>query len=116
MDGISAVNLSLEAAYRKVNPACIPDKLKPPTGAKVRQALYEEINAHLYDKNARMIAFRVKRERIFLWIRALMIFYEENSLVQTREGSDVSIVVEVTNPDTLSLSYKITFFLSTGTF
>jgi hypothetical protein len=111
----------------------VPAKLKPPTSAKARLALFEEINEHLYDQHARMVAFCFTQDKIFIWIKALMIFNMENSafpndyaifwLYEPDDWSaneNKSVVIEIskkTSVDTAAfLIYKITLFLSTGTY
>ena len=57
----------------------VPDRLRAPTGNKIKKASFEEINPHLYENEARMAAFRVPREKILPYIQALhCIFFDNN--------------------------------------
>jgi hypothetical protein len=111
---------------------CIPAILRPPTGAKVRKALHEEINSQLYADEAKIAAFRVERQMILPYIQALHLIFENigksshfdvnwydtpekweshctanaiNIDVHTKENTE-------SNPNML---FKVTFFVTTGT-
>lgn len=74
---ISDTDLSLSNLYNQYPENCIPIKFRPPTGTKPIKAAYEEINPHLYEEQAGMVAFRINRERVYPWIRAHTCFYVE---------------------------------------
>jgi hypothetical protein len=69
-------NLSCYKTVSEYPDSCIPTSLRPPTG-KARKADFEQINLHLYAKEAKMAAFRVERKMVNPYTQALhLIFYE----------------------------------------
>ena len=107
----------------------IPSKLRPPTGTKVKKAAFEEINDHLYDKEAKMAAFRVPQEKIIHYISALHVIFYDN--VGNESKYDVqwsetpnkwekdnmanAICIDVTEKVEEDRLFKVTFFITTGT-
>ena len=134
MNSIEESNdLSLDTIISEYPLECIPSKLKTPTGEKAKRAKYEEIDTNLYGVKANMVAFRVKVNRIMLWIKTLHIYYydylgntidhdvnwfDEPSEWSKNSGGNKAIVIEISTKDTCttvkSLLYKITFFINTG--
>lgn len=107
---------------------CIPAKLKEPTG-KAKKCAFEEILPNIYEHDAHMVAFRVVRDRLFKWIRALGLFYYEylgnnkdlnitwsdDPLVLLSPDDLKTISIEVIDSEENNLIYKITVFIKTGT-
>ena len=58
--------------------SCLPSLFKNPSGAKAKQLAYEQIDPKVYDTQARMVAFRIKRERLEHWIKSLQILYYDH--------------------------------------
>lgn len=67
----------IQEVYNSYPDTCLPLKFKGPTGVKVKKCLFEELATKLYEDEARMVAHRVSRERIRLWIAALSLYYYE---------------------------------------
>lgn len=67
-----------QEVYNSYPDTCLPLKFKGPTGVKVKKKfLFEELGTKLYEDEARMVAHRVSRERIRLWIAAISLYYYE---------------------------------------
>jgi hypothetical protein len=131
-DIIKTINYDNLSCYKSVSEypdSCIPTSLRPPTG-KARKADFEQINLHLYAKEAKMAAFRVERKMVNPYIQALhFIFYERigNSAEFMVKWYDVpeewknDCVANAINIDvyrkenTDEMLFKITFFITTGT-
>lgn len=106
---------------------CLPRKLSDPSTDKGNRCLYEEIDASIYDKEARMVAFRTTHNRIQPWIKVLNLYFYE---IMGKESD--KLITWVDNPDTISASqplksitidiknnkderlYKVTFFVRSG--
>ena len=58
--------------------SCLPAQFKKPSGAKAKQLLFEQIEPEMYKPHARMVALRIRRERLEPWIWALMILFYEH--------------------------------------
>ena len=106
----------------------LPSTLNPRTG-KAKRVLFEQIDHHLYEEPAKMVAFYTSVERLRPWIKALGILYYDN----LGKRSDVninwfdspdhwtdlnsnanSVIFEVKDGND-ALLYNVTLFMTTGT-
>ncbi|CAC5410260.1 unnamed protein product [Mytilus coruscus] len=85
---------------------CLPQKLVDPSTEKSSRCLYEHIDTTIYEKEARMVAYRTTHERLQPWIKALNLELsgtlptELNSkaiMSQSHELDDYTVVKEVIN-------------------
>lgn len=112
---------------------CFPKILKEPTG-KAKKCGFEKIDNSLYEHDARMVAFRVTRERIRPWLGALSLYYYEHLGRDTQyniQWKDDPMRINTNNKELLNtiaidinknkpqtdnpLSYKVKVFATTGT-
>lgn len=117
---MSLTNIQLE--YPK---SCLPNQLKKTSGTKAEQLPFEVINTETYDAHARMVAFRIERERLELWIKALHILYYDhygktNTFTVNWYDEPSEWVIEDNKSICIDLVkhqqllYKITLFINTG--
>lgn len=124
---IDKYDLSLSQVLKDYPPPAFPDTLKPPSGTKAKQLQYETIDTNVYRQGAHMVAFRIKRERLECWIRALAILYYDlyGSHTQydvkwndehwdSEDDGAKSICIDLIKVDGSQLLYKITLFITTG--
>ncbi|CAC5414345.1 unnamed protein product [Mytilus coruscus] len=124
-------DITLTSVYCDYPVTCLPTKFNVPSGPKGMRALTEEIDTHLYDEAAHMIAFRIPHPNIAPWIKSLSLLYYEHygkspeyivswfddpENWSAKNSGNKSICVELsTKADVLnSLLYKITLFINTG--
>lgn len=105
----------------------LPSALTEPTTEKAVRCLFEQIDQSIYEKEARMSAFRTTHERLVSWIKALNLYYYEimgKNTDKKIEWADnpqqlspteclKSIIIDIKNQSNDRL-YKITFFIRTG--
>ncbi|VDI42375.1 Hypothetical predicted protein [Mytilus galloprovincialis] len=72
------IDKSITPIFKDYPRECLPEKFKNPSGAKAKKLQYEIIDPNLYEPPARMVACRIKRNRLEAWIRALGILYYEH--------------------------------------
>ncbi|CAG2209756.1 unnamed protein product [Mytilus edulis] len=120
------IDKSVTPIFKDYPRECLPEKFKNPSGAKAKKLQYEIIDPNLYEPPARMVACRIKRNRLEAWIRALGVLYYEHfgkkaELFQVDwyddphqwEGEgNKAICINLTNDK--QLIYKITLFITTG--
>ncbi|CAC5362110.1 unnamed protein product [Mytilus coruscus] len=53
------IDLTLDSVYIDYPQHCLSNKLSKPSGTKVKELEYEQINELLYDQEAHMVAYRV---------------------------------------------------------
>ncbi|CAG2231221.1 unnamed protein product [Mytilus edulis] len=127
---ISNNDITLTSVYCDYPDTCLPTKFNAPSGPKGKRALTEEIDTHLYDEAAHMIAFRIPHSKLAPWIKSLSLLYYEHygkssdyvvswfddpENWSTKNSGNKSICVEIsTKADVDSLLYKITLFVNTG--
>ena len=75
---VEQLDLSLTNIQKDYPKSCLPNQFKKPSGIKAKQLSYEQIDPGLYDAHARMVAFRIKHERLEPWIKALHILYYDH--------------------------------------
>ncbi|CAC5391740.1 unnamed protein product [Mytilus coruscus] len=106
---------------------CLPQKLVDPSTEKSSRCLYEHIDTTIYEKKARMVAYRTTHERLQPLIKALnLYFYEflgkksdkiitwvDNPQIISSSTTLKSITIDVKNNKEERL-YKLTFFIKTG--
>ena len=61
--------------YQEYPKCTFPLTLKASTGKKAKSCLFEEIISHLYEKSAKMVAFKTNVERLPAWIRSAWLYY-----------------------------------------
>lgn len=94
------LDMSLTNIQQEYPKSCLPNQLKKNSGTKAEQLPFEVINTDTYDAHARMVAFRIERERLELWI---YIFYStiimEKQILSRSTGmmSVVSGSLKITN-------------------
>ena len=99
--------------------------LKKTLGAKAKQLAYEQIDPKVYDTQARMVAFRIKRERLEPWIKALHILYYDHygqtdpftvkwydEPTEWTDDENKTTCIDLMKND--QLLYKVTLFINTG--
>ncbi|CAC5379717.1 unnamed protein product [Mytilus coruscus] len=128
---ISNNDITLTSVYCDYPVTCLPTKFNVPSGPKGKHALTEEIDTHLYDEAAHMIAFCIPHPKLAPWIKSLSLLYYEHygkspeyvvswfddpENWSTKNSGNKSICVEIsTKADVVnSLLYKITLFINTG--
>lgn len=67
------LDMSLTNIQQEYPKSCLPNQLIKTSGTKAEQLPFEVINTETYDAHARMVTFRIERERLELWIKALHI-------------------------------------------
>jgi len=122
---LDTLDLTLTKVHCEYPQYLIPENLKKSSGKKAKLLKYEEIDPDMYLSKAKMVAFKVRRERLEPWIRALMILYFDyygNDETYDLEWHDEpeewlpegnkSICIDLNKDD--QLLYKVTFFINTG--
>ena len=124
-------DLTLNTVHTDYPPSCLPGKFKAPSTEKAKRALFEKIDEHLYEKAARMVAFRTSVVRLVPWIKSLQLLYyeyygksdsfdvdwkDEPKDWTENTSSEKKICIDLLD---LSLSdnklmYKLTVFINTG--
>lgn len=62
--------LNIANVIKKYPESCLPTKFKTPTG-KVKKCAFESIAPNIFEKTAKIDAFRIVREDVYYWIKAL---------------------------------------------
>lgn len=119
------LDMSLTNIQQEYPNSCLPNQFKKPSGTKAKQLSFEIINPETYDAHARMVAFRIERERLEHWIKALHILYYDhygkadtftvNWYDEPNEWDmedNKSICIDLVKHQ--QLLYKITLFINTG--
>ena len=129
-------NLNIDLAIDRISKYypthCLPSELKKRNG-KAKKCGFKEIFQHLYNVEARMVAFHTSHSRLIMWVKALGILYYDNlgknrkfnvvwkdvpNRWTDRNNSANSVVIEVHTADETaenSFMYKIKFFITRGT-
>ena len=119
------LDLSLTPVMKDYPESCLPIKFKKSSGKKAKKLMEEQISPDMYEPNAQMVAFKIRRERLEIWIRALLIVYYEYYGKSTLydvdwydepknwdSDSNKTICVDIMKDQ--KLLYKITVFINTG--
>ena len=122
---IEKLDLSLTNIQQDYPKSCLPSLFKKPSGTKARQLAYEQIDPKVYDTQARMVAFRIKRERLEPWIKALHILYYDHygqtdpftvkwydEPTEWTDDENKTTCIDLMKND--QLLYKVTLFINTG--
>lgn len=119
------LDISLTNIQQEYPKSCLPNQFKKPSGTKAKQLPFEVINPETYDAHARMVAFRIERERLEPWIKALHILYYDhygktNTFTVNWYDEPSEWVIEDNKSICIDLVkhqqllYKITLFINTG--